>query len=136
MVIGRKWARNEKGQGLVEMALVLPLLLLILFGIIEFGRVMGAGLVVAHSARDAARYGTVGAADSEIINRIQTKTAATLYDPADLTKLMIDIARTGPVRGGDIEVDVSYAVTLYIPFISNITGNPVIVRGSSVMRLE
>jgi len=118
------------------MAIVLPLLLLILFGIIEFGRVMGAGIMVTHVARDGARYGVVGATDSEIINRIQTKSGAVLYDPNDPSKLTIDIIRTGPARGGDIEVKVSYAVDLYIPLISSITGNPIIVHGSSVMRVE
>lgn len=132
----RKILRERKGQGLVEMALVLPLLLLLLFGIIEFGRVMGAGLMVIHSARDGARYGSVGASNSEIINRIQTKTAGTLYNAADPSKLSITVTRSGPSRGGDIKVSISYPVTLYIPLVSSITGNPIIVEGTSVMRVE
>lgn len=132
----RKTVRQKKGQGLVEMALVLPLLLLILFGIIEFGRVMGAGIMVTHGARDGARYGVVGATDSEIISRIQTKSAAVLYDSRDPSKLTIEIERSGPTRGGDIEVKVRYAVDLYIPLVSSITGNPIIVEGTSVMRME
>jgi Flp pilus assembly protein TadG len=132
----RKILRNKKGQGLVEFALILPLLLLLLFGIVELGRVMGAGLMANHSARDGARYGSVGASDSEIISRIQTKTASTLYDAEDPSKLSISIVRSGPTRGGDIKVTVSYPVTLYIPLVSNITGNPVVVQGTSVMRVE
>ncbi len=127
---------NEQGQALVELALVLPILLLLLFGIIEYGRIMSAGLVVTHSARDAARFGAVGATDSEIIERIRTKTAATLYDASNPTKLTINTVRTMAGGGNDIQVDVSYAVTLYMPIISSITGNPLTVKGSSVMRLE
>ena len=128
--------RQRKGQALVEMALILPLLLLLLFGIIEFGRVMSAGIIVTHGARDGARYGAVGATDSEIVTRIQTKSAAVLYDAEDPTKLSIEIERTGPVKGGDIQVKVSYKVTLYMPLIPEITGNPVTVAGTSVMRIE
>jgi len=132
----RKIIKQRKGQGLVEMAIVLPLLLLILFGIIEFGRVMGAGIMVTHVARDGARYGAVGATDCEIVNRIQTKSTAVFYDPEDPSKLTIDINRTGSVSGEDIEVMVTYAVDLYIPLVSSITGDPIIVRGNSVMRME
>jgi len=132
----RKIIKQKKGQGLVEMAIVLPLLLLILFGIIEFGRVMSAGIMVTHVARDGARYGVVGASDSDIVQRIQTQSAAALYDPTNPSKLIIDINRSGPTRGGDIEVNVTYAVDLYIPLVSGITGNPIIVHGNSVMRVE
>lgn len=121
---------------MVEMALILPLLLLLLFGIVEFGRVMGAGILVTHSAREGARYGAVGATDSEIITRIQTKSAAALYNPEEPSKLSVNIIRTGPAKGGDIQVEVSYEVTLYIPLISEITGNPVTVAAISVMRTE
>ena len=121
---------------MVELALVLPILLLLLFGIIEYGRIMSAGLVVTHSARDAARFGAVGATDSEIVERIRTKTAATLNDASNPTKLAIDVVRTTVGGGNDIQVNVSYEVTLYMPIISSITGNPFTVKGSSVMRIE
>lgn len=132
----RKWKISEQGQALVELAMVLPILLLLLFGIIEYGRIMSAGLVVTHSARDAARFGSVGATDSEIIDRIRTKTAAALYDTSNPAKLSINIVRTMDSGGDDIRVDVSYPVTLYMPIISSIAGNPFTVKGSSVMRLE
>lgn len=134
-MIGRL-GRARKGQGLVEMAIVLPLLLLLLFGLLEFGRVLSAGIIVTHSARDGARYGAVGAADQEIIDRIQTKSAVLLYNPADPSKLVIEINRTEADWGGDIEVKVRYAVDLYVPLISEITGDPFIVEGKSVMRVE
>jgi Flp pilus assembly protein TadG len=131
-----KKENSEQGQGLVELALVLPILLLLLFGIIEFGRVMGAGVIVTHSARDAARYGAVGATNNEIVERIRTNTAASLYDPSAPSDLQIEITRTDVNGGRDIEVNVSYAVQLYMPIIPGLIGNPFIVEGSSLMRLE
>jgi Flp pilus assembly protein TadG len=52
-----KPALNEKAQGMVEFAFVLPLLLLIVLGIIEFGRMLFIYSSVSASSREAARYG-------------------------------------------------------------------------------
>jgi len=50
--------RKSKGQGIVEFALVIPLLLLLVFGIIEAGRLMWLYSAVLSSSREAARYGS------------------------------------------------------------------------------
>jgi len=47
-----------KGQGLVEFALVIPILLLLIFGIIEGGRLLWLYSTVLSSSREAARYGS------------------------------------------------------------------------------
>ncbi|GAB4099291.1 TadE/TadG family type IV pilus assembly protein [Sinomonas halotolerans] len=47
--------RRERGAVAVEFALVLPLLLTLLFGIIEFGRIYNAQIVFSNAAREAAR---------------------------------------------------------------------------------
>lgn len=49
-------ALEQEGQGLVEFALVLPVLLLVVLGIVEFGRLMVAISSVSTASRDAARY--------------------------------------------------------------------------------
>lgn len=49
--------RRAKGQGLVEFALILPLLLLLLLGIFEFGRVLFIYSSLFNAAREGARYG-------------------------------------------------------------------------------
>lgn len=54
----RAWPAKGRGDGgaaAVEFALVLPLLLMLIFGVIDFGRMMHAQLVVAEAAREAAR---------------------------------------------------------------------------------
>lgn len=50
-------AKKSKAQGIVEFALILPLLLMIMFGIIEFGRYLLFFSAVATSSREAARHG-------------------------------------------------------------------------------
>jgi hypothetical protein len=49
--------KREKAQTMVEFALVFPLVLLITYGIIEFGRMMFIYAAVTNSAREGARYG-------------------------------------------------------------------------------
>jgi Flp pilus assembly protein TadG len=52
-------ARGELGQALVEMALVLPVLLLLLLGILEFGRAWYTKQVITDAAREGARLAVV-----------------------------------------------------------------------------
>lgn len=47
-------SRSRRGQSLVEFALVLPMLLVLLLGLADFGRVFHAGITIEASARDAA----------------------------------------------------------------------------------
>ena len=49
--------RSQKGQGMVEFALVFPLLLLLVFGVFEFGRLMFSYSAAIAASREAARYG-------------------------------------------------------------------------------
>lgn len=51
-------SRKEIAQGMVEFAMTLPILLMLLFGIIEFGRLLFFYSVAVTSAREAARYGS------------------------------------------------------------------------------
>src|SRR6185312_11491700 len=52
----RKTARErERGAAAVEFALVLPVLLMLIFGIIDFGRMLAAKIVITEAAREGAR---------------------------------------------------------------------------------
>jgi len=50
---------KQTGQGFVEFALILPVLLLLMFGVIEFGRLLFIYTEVSNAAREAVRYGIV-----------------------------------------------------------------------------
>ncbi len=52
--------QERKGQTLAEFALTLPILLLLLFGIIEFGRLFQSWVTLQNSARTAVRYASTG----------------------------------------------------------------------------
>jgi Flp pilus assembly protein TadG len=56
--------KNEKGVAAVEFAILLPLLLLIIFGGVEYGLVMFNQQVLTNASREAARAGIVVGSDS------------------------------------------------------------------------
>ncbi len=118
---------DERGQALVEFTLVVPLLVILLFGIVEIGRIGNAYLTVTHAARHGARYGAVGADNTQITARVLD--SATALNPAGI---QTSILRSG----GDIRVRVAYPVTLITPVISGMIPNPVVVSSEVVMRME
>jgi hypothetical protein len=56
----RKLARGEGAQSLLEFALVAPMLLILVFGIIDFGLGLRAYISVSSATREGARYAAVG----------------------------------------------------------------------------
>jgi uncharacterized repeat protein (TIGR01451 family) len=65
----REQTANARGQSLVEFALVLPLILLLVMGIFEFGRVLFVFSELSNSTREAARFGaTTGQSGIGIAN--------------------------------------------------------------------
>jgi uncharacterized protein (UPF0333 family) len=50
---------REKGQGLLEFALILPVLLLVAVGLLDLGRAFFAAIVIANASREGARYLTL-----------------------------------------------------------------------------
>ena len=59
--------RQKRGQSVVEFALVFPLLLLVLFGITEFGRAWATQNVLTSAAREGARLAIVTAPDVTLV---------------------------------------------------------------------
>jgi Flp pilus assembly protein TadG len=64
---------GEKGTALIEFALVLPLLLLVLFGILDFGRALNYWNDQTHLASEAARYAAVNAGPQPLEQSIQNQ---------------------------------------------------------------
>ena len=52
----RRTRNDQRGADLVELALMLPLLLLVLLGVADFGRAMHTYITITNAAREGARY--------------------------------------------------------------------------------
>ncbi len=60
----RRRARRENGQAILELVLVLPILLMLTLGVIEFGRAAYYDIAVADAARAGAQYASQSMADA------------------------------------------------------------------------
>jgi Flp pilus assembly protein TadG len=111
---GKKNRRKEKGQSIVEFALVLPLFLIVMFIIADFGVGFSRWLVVTNAAREGARFGTVGSTAAEIRDRTSA-TSSGLLDPSDIDVGYMDFEGDGVGPGDAVVVDASYEYTLITP---------------------
>jgi uncharacterized membrane protein len=67
-----RYRRPDRGAAAVELALVMPLLLLILFGIIDFGRMFNAQITLTQAAREGARAAAYGQTPETVRGRVDT----------------------------------------------------------------
>ncbi|SDF01925.1 TadE/TadG family type IV pilus assembly protein [Sporolituus thermophilus] len=126
--------KNHRGQTLVELALVLPVVVLLLAGMMEFGRVFHEYLVVTAAAREGARIAAVGGSDAAVAAAVRN--AAQSVDRGQLA-IAIEPSEAGRIHGEPITVVVSNPVQLVTPLISAFfPQNPYIVQGRAVMRYE
>jgi Flp pilus assembly protein TadG len=115
----------------VETALVVPVILLLLMGMVELGRVSNAYMAVTHAGRHGARYAAIGGTNEEVTTRV--KNAATPLDTSKVN-VVIDPA-TGRISGQDVRITVTYPVQMLTP-LAGLFKNPVVVRSDVTMRLE
>ena len=130
----RRLRKGEHGQALVEMALVLPLFLLLLFGVMEMGLVGFAYISVSNAAGAGGRMATIGGTNTQIYTA--TKNAATSLNLEDENVTITPTLISQRYSGQEVTVQVTYSVQLIIPIISNVIPNPVVVRSIVIMRLE
>jgi len=128
-----KFLKNSKGQAMVELVLILPILLLLIFGIIEFGRIFSTQLIITSSAREAVRKAAVGATDADIL--LNAKNSASVLDSSQMV-VTITPAESARSRGDAVTVYIEYPVKIYAPIISNFVGDPYLVSAQAVMRVE
>ncbi len=123
---------KTSGQALVEMALVLPILIALIFGMMDFGRVLNGYLVATEASREGARVATLRKDDTEI------RTAVINASPTlDQTKMTITISPAGTrTRGDSVTVAITYNVDIITPLINTMLTNPYPVQCQTVMRVE
>lgn len=124
---------GQKGQSIVETALILPIIILILTGIIDFGLLFNNYLVITNVSREAARNAAVGATDSEILTLVTNMTTS-----LDNTKLSTTIYPSEALRkkGDEVVITINYNNTLLTPVISSIVPNPMKLTAKTAMRME
>jgi hypothetical protein len=117
----RRFARSERGTQLVEVAIVLPLLLVMFGAVAEFGRLFYTYQTLAKATRAGARYLTTepasGTSDAEAANLVVYGNTAGTGDPIikGLSADHVGVSREGPNLALPERVSVSIDGFNYVP---------------------
>jgi Flp pilus assembly protein TadG len=111
-----RWSnvRNERGSGVVEFALVLPILAILTVAIMDFSLAMWSQHTLASAARDGARYATIRqATDDEITQKV--KDSAFGLTPSKMEVLLTFDPNREP--GSTVHITVRYPFDPVTPFV-------------------
>jgi Flp pilus assembly protein TadG len=125
--------KKKKGQTLLELALVLPILLVFFCGIVDFGRILHAGATINLVSQESVRLAGLGKSDIEVIQFAKEKAYF-----KDKTEISVSISPTDAVRksGDYVTVNINYNVRYITPIISAFTSSAYVVRGKATIRVE
>ena len=110
--------RGERGAAAVEMALILPVLLLLVGGIIDFGRAFNAQMTLTQAAREGARMQSLGYTDAQVASR--ARQAATGL-PTIAVNIPSRCPTTDPSNASVVEVSTNFNYLL-LDGIVNLVG--------------
>ena len=132
MLLLTRYIKNNRGQALVEFALMLPVLLLLVVGVMEFGLVINQYMVVAESAREGARSAALGGSNATV-----TTVARTAASNIDTSQLRVTISPADVrVRGNGVTVTVEKPVQAITVLMSPFFPPGFMVQGAATMRVE
>ena len=143
----RRVMRAREGVTAIETALLLPLLLIILFGIIEFSILFYDKAMITNASREGARVGIAFCfdpatgrthpPDSEIIAAVNQYCQNFLITFGSASAPNTAIARTGNGAGDSLTVRVTYTYDfLVLPNFLTSLGGAINLDATTVMRLE
>jgi uncharacterized protein (UPF0333 family) len=132
--------KNKKGNVLVEFALIMPILLLLIAGIIQFGFILNAKVAVNSASYEAARAATLSEnPETDAINAVSNYAASSLSGWNLKERLGVKVDLSGNDPGDIVRIIVSYNVPVFFSSIisgSGIEGEFFKVIGTSTMQIE
>ena len=130
-----KRRNTDQGQAVVEFAVILPVLLLILFAILQFGVVFNNYIQVTAAAREGARKASVsrslGTASAESAATTAAKNAAPGLNQSNITVSFPNSPSFA--QGSDVSVQVTYPYSISIIGLVVASGN---LSSTTTMRVE
>jgi Flp pilus assembly protein TadG len=141
---------RERGQSLVEFALVVPVFIVLVLGIVDFGMALRSYVTVTNAAREGARYAVLGCKDStqedaikdQVISRssglIKTRSDV-IVDAAPDTSGVDACSASVPGSTNPIKITANYDYAYITPlgnFVAALSGGPLHISSSSTMRVE
>lgn len=120
--------REDGGQAAVELALALPLVVLLLLGVVQLGLLVRDQILVVHAAREAAREAAVDPA-AEAPRRAAMASSTLAGD-----RLTVTASGRG-AAGSRVKVEVAYRAPTAVPIVGAALGD-LTLRASATMRVE
>lgn len=130
---------NQRGAVAAEFAILLPVLLLIVFGTMEFGMMMYGREIVTNATREGARYGIVAQAppvtSGQMITQATTYLTGTGVNPASVT---FSVPACCGVTGTPVTMSAIYRYPWFIPYIPTMLSlpSPLPITITTTMRHE
>jgi Flp pilus assembly protein TadG len=119
---GQRRHASEAGQALIETALVLPLILILLFIVIDFGIALDRREVILHSLREAGRSAAAGGSLTAIVNRAVAESDG-VVEPGDVTVCYDDANTNDVADAGEVgHISINYEYTLTVGSGEMLTG--------------
>jgi Flp pilus assembly protein TadG len=137
---GKGRVRNRKGGAAIEAALLLPLTILLIFGMIEFGLLLYNRQIITNASREGARAGIVlrtpRLTDTEIGSVVDAYCQDRLVTFGNAAGPSTSATNAGAacVFGTDLTVRVTYDYDFLV--LTNFGFGPVQLEAETVMRCE
>ena len=134
--------RHERGQALVELAVITPILLLLIAGIIEAGRAFYTYVQLANASREGGRYGMLSPTDAsgitssvgrELPSWITGATTAATCAAAGTNTFATCNTSTNARSGDQLKVTVNYNYTPIMPFLNGIGSFTAVTMSTSAI---
>lgn len=125
---------RQSGAAAVELALVLPILLVLVFGIIDFGRAYNAKISLTQAAREGARVRALGGDAAATTSRVQL--AAGFLPAASVSVAPGPACPPNPSPTDVVTVTASITFTYATPVgaLAGFAAGPITLTGRAVMR--
>jgi len=130
--IPNRWIGSARGQAMVEFVFALPLVLMLLFGIIQFGTIFNHDETITDAARAGARTAAVSG-DQPAPAALAEAAARASASGLDQSQLEVGVSDNGWASGSNVTVTVSYPYTIHILGLTVKTGE---LTSSTTERVE
>lgn len=120
--------KKDRGAALAEVAIVLPIFLILVLGMAVLGLSINAKTVLNNAAREGGRLAAVGASMADVEARM-----GQILQGSGIRDVTINITELT----NDVQITVTYLQPTFVPFARNLFGSEFLtIRSTSIFRLE
>jgi len=124
--------KSEKGASAVEFAIILPILVMLIFGIFQFAIAFNNYITITHAAREGARRAAVDLFNPDLKDYIKDMAIPLVLTDDDIV-IGVESDEDPPLIGDPVWVEITYNFGISIPLVGSWE---VPLRNKATMRLE